>query len=524
MNASTKKKKIDFNSIKAATMVYFMLFSVFLICIIWVLQDFFLNNYYELLRSQEASRTANTIELQYMERDKNFHTFALDTARSSSIYIRLDEGDISNIFDGTSNLKNSYALSDHLKNAKDKLDSSPLDSVTAKIVDKKNNIKYLVYVSNLGNPSGFATLYVVTPLIPDKSTVMIIRSMLLYISLIVLVLALFLSIFLSHKLAQPIENITESARKLSKGNYNVQFDGGNFTETNDLAKVLNTASYEMEKSDFYQREIIANVSHDLKTPLTMIKSYAEMINDISGDNPAKRKEHLGVIISETDRLNKLVTDMMSASKLQSNAITLDKQYFDIVELAKEAFESVAVLNDQEGYDINFDPCKTSMVYADPDKISQVMHNFISNAVKYCGEDKYINIELKRSSKKVSFHVIDHGDGIPAEEISHVWERYYRTSANHEREIDGSGIGLSIVKSILSLHNANYGVKSKEGSGSDFWFEMNIEKNVPGDKGRNRKKQSVTQKSEQEPKQDAAQSVETEPAQNSAQSTNIKSEE
>ena len=102
---------------------------------------------------------------------------------------------------------------------------------------------------------------------------------------------------------------------------------------------------------------------------------------------------------------------------------------------------------------------------------QVMTNFVSNAVKYSGENKYIDIQVSRSSKKVAFHCVDHGMGIPSDEIAHVWDKYYRTSANHERDIEGTGLGLAIVKGILTLHNAKYGVESEEGKGSDFWFEM-----------------------------------------------------
>ena len=203
----------------------------------------------------------------------------------------------------------------------------------------------------------------------------------------------------------------------------------------------------------------------------MIKSYAEMINDISGDNPEKRDEHLAVIIAEADRLNKLVSDMLSASRLQSNSAELNMTKFDIVKAATEVEETFEVLNQQEGYNISFNKCKTAYVYGDYDKLKQVMANLISNAIKYCGKDKYVRIELKKVGRNVRFDVIDHGDGIAAEEISHVWERYYRTSANRNRNIEGTGLGLSIVKGILSLHNANYGVESEEGKGSDFWFEL-----------------------------------------------------
>ena len=116
---------------------------------------------------------------------------------------------------------------------------------------------------------------------------------------------------------------------------------------------------------------------------------------------------------------------------------------------------------------------------------QVMNNFVSNAAKYSGEDKFIDIRMVKGNKKVTFHCIDHGVGIPSDELSHVWDKYYRTSANHERDIEGTGLGLSISKSILNLHSAKYGVKSEEGKGSDFWFEMETVRK-PASKSRQQK--------------------------------------
>jgi len=130
-----------------------------------------------------------------------------------------------------------------------------------------------------------------------------------------------------------------------------------------------------------------------------------------------------------------------------------------------------VLSSSQGFDIHFHPCKPSYVVGDRSRIMQVMTNFVSNAVKYSGDNKYVDIKLSKGSRKVAFHCIDHGVGIPSDEISHVWDKYYRTSANHERDIEGTGLGLAIVKGILNLHNARYGVESEEGKGSDFWFEM-----------------------------------------------------
>ena len=479
--AERGKLHIDFHSIKTTTLVYFMLFAVFMVLIIWVLQDLFINKYYENMRVQEATRTATALEGQFQDNPRHFAEYANDTAHNVGILIRVDTANSTDVYDGINGINSQEAFSNDLEKAKKTLTSGKESSIGYKISAGDNEASYLLYATNVMNVFGYAKLYIVTPLFPSEATISVIKNMLEYISFIILGFGLILAIYLSIRLTKPIENITKSAHELSKGNYNVKFSGGNFTETTELAKVLNTASYEMEQSDFYQREIIANVSHDLKTPLTMIKSYAEMIQDISGDNPEKRNEHLNVIISETDRLNMLVMDMMESSKLQSNAIKLDKEYFDIVEVAREAYESFRILNTQEGYKINFRPCKPAFVYGDKARLSQVIHNFISNAVKYSGEDKYISIELKRSAKKVSIHVIDHGIGIPKDAIPHVWDRYFRSSANHERKIEGTGLGLSICKGVLSLHNADYGVKSEEGKGSDFWFELPVVKPPKQDK-------------------------------------------
>ena len=145
----------------------------------------------------------------------------------------------------------------------------------------------------------------------------------------------------------------------------------------------------------------------------------------------------------------------------------------MVEAAHAVLATYNILADQDGYTIEFNTPKSAYVNGDENKIKQVMSNLITNAIKYCGEDKIIIVNIKRVGKKVRFDVIEHGAGIPEEELTHVWQRYYKTSVNHARNTEGTGLGLSIVKSILTIHNANYGVESQEGSGSDFWFEMDI---------------------------------------------------
>ena len=472
MNTKTKRSKWDPNSIRAISLMYFMVFAAVILLMVWFMQSFFMNTYYERMMVREAQSTANKLGNYYSTNKKNFDAYARKAADRNGLYIRLETAESISDYGNSGFSQDDFPhYQFEISDAKDKLAKSSLGTISLTVTEKGNKASRLVYATYLGDRSDGTILYMIAPLYPVESTILILRSQLLYITFITLMIASMLAIIMSTWLTLPIASITKSAVQLSNGNYNVKFRGGLFTETNELARTLNKASYEMQKTDSYQRDLIANVSHDLKTPLTMIKSYAEMINDISGDNPEKRAEHLAVIISETDRLNKLVSDMLSASKLQSNSAELNMTKFDIVKAATEVEETFEVLNQQEGYDISFKKCKSAYVYGDYDKLKQVMANLISNAIKYCGDDKYVRIELKKVGRNVRFDVIDHGDGIAAEEISHVWERYYRTSANRNRNIEGTGLGLSIVKGILSLHNANYGVDSEVGKGSDFWFEL-----------------------------------------------------
>ena len=485
-NSSPQNRIIDFNSIKTTTLLSFVLFAVILIAMVWGLTTSLMNKYYENTRLQTSYQLASTLEEQLQLNPMGFDQFAADAAKVNDIYIRLDTPGDSLIYDGTGSFENDQTINRDIKVVRERLKNSTLNTITLKRVKGANFDSRLLYASYIETFQGRCTLFLIAPLYADAATVNVISKLLFYISIFVLMIAFALAMFLSNRLASPIENITRSAKELSMGNHDVKFNATGFTETKELARTLNQASYEMQKTEFYQREILANVSHDLKTPLTMIRSYAEKIIDISGNNPEKRESDLHVIISETERLNRLVTEMMPVSRLQSDKIELHRTVFNLVDAAQEVFDSFVVLRESDGYDLQFHPCKAVYVDGDRDKLMQVMSNFISNAVKYSQGNKFVDVQLKRVGKKVVFHCVDHGVGIPSDELQHVWDRYYRTSANHERDIEGTGLGLSIVKGILNIHGANFGVESQEGRGSDFWFEMETVRKPPERDNRNNK--------------------------------------
>ena len=273
----------------------------------------------------------------------------------------------------------------------------------------------------------------------------------------------------------PITEMTQKAHQLAQGNFDVDFHGGNYSkEMVELAEALNYARDELSKTDRMQKELIANVSHDFKTPLTMIKGYASMIMEISGDIPEKRNKHAQVIVDEADRLTSLVNDVLDLSKIGSGIETFKEEEVDMSAYVYEILDRFAYLHETKGYTFVTEIEEGLRTVADEGKIGQVLYNLIGNAVNYTGEDNRVYVSLKKISEDVfRFSVRDTGKGIKPEELSGIWERYYRSKDNHKRPVQGTGLGLSIVKRILERHRFHYGVESKVGEGSIFYVDFPI---------------------------------------------------
>ncbi len=311
---------------------------------------------------------------------------------------------------------------------------------------------------------------------PLSSIAQSVRQMQLYIIIIAaaaIAITFFVSYFVAEKLSRPLRDMSATAKRLAAGDYSVEFASAQYSEIADLSAALNYMKDEIKKSGDFQKELIANVSHDLKTPLTMIKAYASMIQEISGDDKQKRNKHLQVIIDESDRLTGLVNDVLSTSKISAGIDQLNKKVFNLTEYLYGVINKFGYLTETQGYNIMVDIDPNLYTFADEEKIGQVLYNLISNAVNYTGEDKYVYITLKYSAEenRIKFSVRDTGKGINDEELSHIWDRYYRSNDSHTRPIKGTGLGLSIVKAILSNHAFEYGVTSEEGYGSTFYVDF-----------------------------------------------------
>jgi len=349
--------------------------------------------------------------------------------------------------------------------------SSPSQVITIRFQDIRGR-DMLLYGKIIQSPEGKeAILITSSTLQPLDETIAILSRQYIYVTVIMAVLAFIFSLIIASRVSKPIIRITDKARKLADGNFDLHFERGEYSEVNQLAETLDYAARGMQQAENMRNEFVANVSHDLRTPLTMIRVYAEMIRDIYRDDPDARDENVGIIIEESDRLTSLVQNILDLSRLQAGADTLHPQVFDLAETVRGIMKKFEALCAQQGFAIDFSLRESVMAFADEAKIELVLYNLLSNAVHYTGEDKMIHIAIADRGEKVRVLIQDTGEGIAPEHIEHIWDRYYKEGKAHKRATTGEGLGLAIVKSIMDLHGMDCGVDSVPGFGSAFWFEL-----------------------------------------------------
>lgn len=484
--------KLKNTSIKWKLFIYIALFGAAMIFIIWLFQIVFLNAFYRQTKISEIKTLAKTINENVDNNDLS--TLVTELASQSNICARvintttnieinantvpkcllhrMTDQDLSQLYtqakqNGGSYFENFTEEDFNVLNIQSEYGQGK-GIIPKKEFERDENIIYTQIVN-----SSQGSQYVVmlnTKISPVNATVQTLRSQLFYISLLFMALALVFALILSKKVSNPIIKINDSAKELAKGSVDVHFEGEGYREITELSDTLNYASAELAKVEHLRRELIANVSHDLRTPLTMITGYAEVMRDIPGENTP---ENVQIIIDEANRLTHLVNDMLDISKLQSGVQILSESDYDLTASIRSILSRYTKLTEQNDLHIQFEADRDIFVRADEIKIAQVIYNLVNNAINYVGDDKTVIIRQHIIEDRVRIEVIDHGEGIEADLLPYVWDRYYKIDKAHKQASVGTGLGLSIVRNVMKLHHFNHGVKSVPGKGSNFWFEMKI---------------------------------------------------
>ncbi len=451
--------KLHKNSLKVQIWLYLAIFSISILVFLWIFQVLFLDTYYRIYKSKQIKEALNDVIINYDDNSLE------KIARESGVCIELLEN---NTITYTTNMFNKGCMGGRgYENSSYKKDF---------IISKETFKKYELINPNYDNNTLIYAykiktntyVFVSASLQPLDATITILSSQLLYITLLVLILSFLIAYFISKKISKPIIEINKKASNLVLRNYDIDFDTkDSILEIKELADTLNQTKDELAKTENLRRELLANISHDLKTPLTMIKAYAEMVRDINYNNKAKRNKDLNVIIDEVDRLNLLVNDIGELSKIQSNTLTLNYEDINLYKLIENIINKFDILI-KDGYKFEIICDKKINIRADKMRIEQVLYNLINNAINYTGEDKIVKINVLDNKNDVRIEIIDTGKGISSEDLPYIWDKYYKADKTHSRETKGSGIGLSIVKNILIGHNFKYGVDTGD-KGTTFYF-------------------------------------------------------
>ncbi len=309
---------------------------------------------------------------------------------------------------------------------------------------------------------------------PVTATVKTLNIMLYAIGGVLLALAVGLAFVMARRISRPIEKLNAAAKRLADGDYSADFTGSGYREIAELGDTLGYAANELSKVDRLRRELIANISHDLRTPLTMIAGYSEVMRDLPGE---LTPENAQIIIDEAKRLSSLVSDMLDISKLESGTQKTEPTEFNLTETLRETLERYNRLKEHDGYSIEFVADCDITVFTDRTRFLQAFTNLINNALTYTGADKRVVVtqtlrtDLSAAKRYVRVSVTDTGEGIPPDKLELIWDRYYKVGSTHKRAAVGTGLGLSIVKNTMKLLGGTCGVTSEVGRGSTFWLEL-----------------------------------------------------
>lgn len=479
--------------IKWKLFAYLGAFVTIILVMLWLLQIVFLSDIYRAIKTSEIRDAADELSqsidalvtLESVAEDisqKNdvcilvfrmesetraTRILSADTQKSCVIH-NIDRSAIFTLYDAAK--RNG---GEHLQHYR--FDPQTLRYIAIEAGNADGDPESLICTRIIETTDGERFLFLLNSIVsPVDATVKTLYYLLTAISLIMIVLAILLALILSRKITKPIVDISRSAHELAKGNYHTTFEGGSFREIRELSDTMNYAANELSKVDGMRRELIANTSHDLRTPLTMITGYAEIMRDLPGENTP---ENAQIIIDESRRLTSLVNDMLDISKLENGTVSVSTETFNLTETVREGMKRYQSLCERDGYRILFEADRTVCITTDRSKLLQALYNLVNNALTYTGTDKSVIIRQQCYKEKdserawVRLSVTDSGDGIPEEKLPLIWDRYYKIDAAHKRSAQGSGLGLSIVNKLMTLLNGRCGVQSTLGFGSTFWIEI-----------------------------------------------------
>ena len=458
-------------SLRIQLIAFLLVFVVAVLGFIYLFQTTFLDSFYKT----NKIKTLHTVgrEVSYAIGEYDMDTILEEVGMSNEVCVRV----VSN------NEKYNYTGACQLRN----LDYSLINKIASETyeeVDKEkmyNDFKFkrpfgpapedmYIFSKMINYDNNDILILVSSGITPLNVTISTIKSQYFIIALVVIIMTLLLAFILSRFILRPIKEINKESKFLSKGEYKGKSVNTSSKELDELNNTLVDANKDILKADKAKKELLGNVSHDLRTPLTMIVGYGEMMRDLPEEN---NEENINTIIDEAKRLSVLVDDLVDISKMEDNVVELHREDINLNSLLESVYHQYEKHCKANNIDFKLQLSDDVMVNIDENRIKQVLYNFLNNSINYNDkENKEIILGSEKIDNKYRVFVYDNGEGIEEKDIDNIWDRYYKVDKEHKRHQLGSGIGLSLSRQLLIAHDINYGVESKVGEYSKFYFDLN----------------------------------------------------
>lgn len=342
-----------------------------------------------------------------------------------------------------------------------------------------NSIHFVVAAPVVVNDEAVAVVFATQPVVDGLTPyVAAIFKMFFIAALFALALTFVLVYLVSYRLTKPLREMSAAAKQYATGDFSKRinikrskFRISGHDEIDELVQAFNTMAQALATLEMSRRSFVANVSHELKTPMTTIGGFIDGILDGTIEKE-KETQYLKVVSDEVKRLSRLVTGMLNMSKIEAGELDLKPQRFDISEMIFRTMLGFEQLIDNKHIEVRgLDTLENNLVTADKDMINQVVYNLIDNAVKFTPEGGYIEVSSKSDIEKVIIKIRNSGKGIPSEELDKIFERFYKIDKSRSYDVKGAGMGLYIVKTIIELHGGQIVARSEPGEYAEFIFQL-----------------------------------------------------
>lgn len=478
-----------FKSVFARYMVAFMLIILLSFLILALIITSMVRSYSRDQKQEELERVAISaktyLETEYDERRFSSFTEYVendpDAVKRSLSAITRYSGDMFTIITNSIGIVLAYDDSTPPEYVTSKLPSGVVDDVTVDgILLSNTNLKgtfteeHYVYAQQIVDENSNTIGYLFTcqaSSIAAENLMQTMIKMIILSCMWVMCAAIIASYFISERIVRPLRNLSRAAKSFAAGQLDVRVEVRGNDEIAELGMAFNNMATNLATLEDTRRTFLANVSHDLRTPMTTIAGYID--NILAGTIPPERHEYyLQIIASEVRRLSRLVASLLDISRIQAGERKFTMAPFDVCELARQVLISFEQRIDQKRLDVSFD-CDDDrmMVMGDRDAIHQILYNICDNAVKFSREGGAYRINLREINKKVYVSVYNEGQGIPADDLPHIFDRFYKSDKSRGLDKTGVGLGMYIAKTIIDAHGETISVSSKQGEYCEFTFTM-----------------------------------------------------